>query len=149
MESKIPMSKKNIVGAAVVVLLAAYGGATWYMGESARKHYEEALEEAKGFLGPQAVGSHQYERGFWTSHAKLVLQWSPPAAADVDDAAVPPPIRIAVDSTLRHGPLDGSAEAALGLVEGPCSIVQVGKVCDAHGLLLQAPRPSSASILSR
>ena len=50
---------------------------------------------------------------------------------------------------LRHGPLDGSAEAALGLGECPCSIVQVGKVCDAHGLLLQAPRPSSASILSR
>ena len=112
MESKTPMSKKNIVGAAVVVLLAAYGGATWYMGESARKHYEEALEEAKGFLGPQAVVSHQYERGFWTSHAKLVLQWSPPAAADADDAPVPPPIRIAVDSTLRHGPLAGARVAA-------------------------------------
>lgn len=112
MEPKKPMSKKNIVGAAVVVALAAYGGATWYMGESARKQYEETLEEAKGFLGPQAVVSHQYERGFWASHAKLVLQWSPPAALDADDAPAPPPIRIAVDSTLRHGPLAGARLAA-------------------------------------
>lgn len=112
MESKTPMSKKNIVGAAVVVVLAAYGGATWYLGESARRHYEEALEEAKGFLGPQAVVSHQYERGFWTSHARLVLQWSAPTSADANDAPPASPIRIAVDSTLRHGPLAGARLAA-------------------------------------
>ena len=112
MESKTPMSKKNIVGAAVVVVLAAYGGATWYLGESARRHYEEALEEAKGFLGPQAVVSHMYERGFWTSHARLVLQWSAPTSADANDAPPASPIRIAVDSTLRHGPLAGARLAA-------------------------------------
>lgn len=104
------MHKKNIVGAAVALAIAAYGGATWYMGESARKHYEEVLEEAKVFLGPQAVVSNGYERGFWTSNAKLVLQWSPPASAEAGDA--PPSIRIAVDSTLRHGPLVGARLAA-------------------------------------
>lgn len=143
MESKIPMSKKNIVGAAVVVLLAAYGGATWYMGESARKHYEEALEEAKGFLGPQAVVSHQYERGFWTSHAKLVLQWSLPAAADADDAPVPQPIRIAVDSTLRHGPLAG-ARLAAAVVESRFAVEGLDE--NARQLLAKVSPPTLTTV---
>ena len=118
MESKTPMSKKNIVGAAVALALAAYGGATWYMGKAAHQHYEEALAEAKNFLGPQAVVSHEYQRGFWTSDAKLVLQWSPHALADADDAgdagdaSAPAAMRITVDSHLRHGPLAGARLAA-------------------------------------
>ena len=86
MESKTPMSKKNIVGRSVVVVPAPMGErpGTWV--NPARRHYEEALEEARGFPRPQAVVSHQYERGFWTSHARLVLQWSAPTSADASDA---------------------------------------------------------------
>lgn len=102
------MNKKVVVGAAAAVVLVVYGGSTWYMGESARKSYEEAIAQAREFLGPQAVLTHDYERGFWTSKAKLVLQWNPPATGQGADAQAAKPVRIVADSTLRHGPIAGA-----------------------------------------
>ena len=76
------MSKKTALGAAVALAVVAYGGATWYMGQRAQASYNEALEEVRKVLGAEAVVSQDYQKGFFSSQAKLVLQWTPPADAD-------------------------------------------------------------------
>ncbi len=108
------MKQKAVWGAAAVaVLCASYAGATWYMGQRAQSRYQEAVQDLRQWLGEEALVSQSYERGFWTSHAHLVLQWKPPADEDADQAAAPgQPVRLTVDSTVRHGPLAGARLAA-------------------------------------
>jgi len=108
------MNKKAAWGTAVVVLGAVYGGATWYLGERAQSRYQQALEEVRALLGDDALVSHSYERGFWTSNAQAVLQWTLPAADDADAAAATPAqtLRLTLGSTVRHGPLVGARMAA-------------------------------------
>ncbi|MDA8447154.1 YdgA family protein [Paracidovorax valerianellae] len=108
------MNKKTAIGAAVALVVVAYGGATWYMGQRAQASYDEALVELRKAVGPQAIVSEEYRKGFFTSQAKLVLQWTPPAAATKTDAGAPasPPLRLVVDSTVHHGPWAGRRFAA-------------------------------------
>ena len=126
------MNKKAVWGTAAVLVVAAYGGATWYLGEQAHSAYQEALNDVRKLLGPEVLVSQQYTQGFWSSQGQLVLQWTPPAAEedewdDEDNAApavAPRPIRITVENTVRHGPLAGWRPAAavietrIGAVEG-------------------------------
>eukprot|EP01034_Spumella_vulgaris_P001275 gene1275-1688_t len=104
------MSKKTALGAAVALAVVAYGGATWYMGQRAQASYNEALEEVRKVLGAEAVVSQDYQKGFFSSQAKLVLQWTPPADADASKPAQP--VRVVVSSAVRHGPLAGARLAA-------------------------------------
>ncbi|RLJ39056.1 YdgA family protein [Acidovorax sp. 106] len=104
------MSKKTALGAAVALAVVAYGGATWYMGQRAQASYNEALEEVRKVLGAEAVVSQDYQKGFFSSQAKLVLQWTPPADADASKPAEP--VRVVVSSAVRHGPLAGARLAA-------------------------------------
>lgn len=108
------MNKKIALGAAVGVLGAAYAGATWYAGERAQQRYQEALEEVRKVLGAESVVSQQYQRGFWASQAQTVLQWTPPAEPAEEGATPVPatPLRLRLDSTVRHGPLAGFKLAA-------------------------------------
>ena len=108
---KVLMKTKNVLGAAVALALVAYAGTTWYFGGEAQKRYEAALAKVQEVLGPRALVSHQYERGFWTSKAKAVVQWAPPPAseggADSASLATSQPIRLTVDTSVRNGPLVG------------------------------------------
>lgn len=106
------MKTKTVVGAAVVLVLISYAGATWYFGSKAQNGYEEALVKAQKFLGPKALVSHEYQRGFWTSNAKAVVRWKPSAQADDSNTLASLPMQMTVDSTLRHGPLVGARLAA-------------------------------------
>lgn len=108
------MNKKIALGSAVVLLGALYGGVTWYAGERAQQRYQEALEVVRKVMGADGVVSQQYQRGFWTSQAQTVLQWTPPAEPAEDGAAPVPatPLRLRLDSTVRHGPLAGFRLAA-------------------------------------
>ena len=128
------MNKKAVLGTAAVLLVAGYGAATWYLGERAHSAYQEAVEDARKLVGNEVLVSQQYTKGFWSSQAQLVLQWTPPASEDEEseegeeggDASAPPPqpIRVTVENTVRHGPLVGWRLAAavietrLGAVEG-------------------------------
>lgn len=121
------MNKKAVLGTAAVLVVAGYGAATWTMGERAHSAYQEALDEVRKLVGPEVLVSQQYTKGFWSSQGQLVLQWTPPAAEEEDEAAdaedadkdgaaakaVPPqPVRITVENTVRHGPLAGWRLAA-------------------------------------
>lgn len=108
------MNKKAALGAVAVLLGTLYGGTTWYLGGRAQSSYQQALEEARTLLGAGAVVSHNYERGFFTSHAQVVMQWTLPAAEGADAAAAAPAqtLRLTLGSTLRHGPVVGARLAA-------------------------------------
>ncbi len=108
------MNKKLAWGSAIVVLGGVYAGATWYAGERAQQRYQEALEEVRKVLGAEGVVSQQYQRGFWASQAQTVLQWTPPAEPAEEGATPVPatPLRLRLDSTVRHGPLAGFKLAA-------------------------------------
>lgn len=106
------MSKKTALGAAVALaVVAAYGGATWFMGRQAEASYLEAVEDVRKLLGNEAVVSQDYQKGFFSSQGRLVLQWAPPASADAGQPA-PQPLRIVATSQVRHGPLAGARLAA-------------------------------------
>ncbi len=115
------MNKKAVLGTAAVLVVAGYGAATWAMGQRAHSAYQEALVEVSKVFGPEVLVSQQYTKGFWSSQGQLVLQWTPPAPGEDDEAAeegdaaiagVPKPIRITVENTVRHGPLAGWRLAA-------------------------------------
>lgn len=130
------MNKKAVWGTAAVLLVAGYGAATWYFGERAHSAYLEGVEDARKLVGSEMLVSQQYTRGFWSSQAQLVLQWTPPVSEDAEDgdasAAAPQPIRVTVENTVRHGPLAGWRLAAavietrLGAVEGVGDSVRKG-----------------------
>lgn len=105
------MNKKTALGAAVALAVVAYGGTTWYLGQRAEASYQEALEDVRKVLGPEAVVSQDYQKGFFSSQAKLVLQWTPPPSDDGSQPA-PQPLRVVVNSAVRHGPLAGGHIAA-------------------------------------
>lgn len=98
------MSKKAVIGSAVVVLLAAYGGGTWYAGQRAEARVQEIMAEARELVGDAAKLTHEYKRGFFTSHLNTVLEWQESSAGAT--------IKVITDSTVRHGPLAGARFAA-------------------------------------
>ena len=107
-------NKKIAVAVGVALAIAAYGGTTWYAGQKAHASYAQAVAELRALLGAQTVVSEEYRKGFFSSQAKLVLQWSAPTEEGVQPVAgaVPKPVRLVVDTTVRHGPLAGGQLAA-------------------------------------
>lgn len=100
--------KKTILSASLVLAVAAYAGATWYVGQRVRADYEETVAKVREALGTRAVVVDEYQRGFFSSRAKLALQW--PSAEDIPEALQG--VQLVVDSQLRHGPLAGARLAA-------------------------------------
>ncbi|AVP57634.1 YdgA family protein [Pulveribacter suum] len=119
------------LAAAAVVAGAAYGAATWYSGRQVQTAYQQAIAELRTAIGPQAIITDEYRKGFFSAQAHLVLEWTPPAALadepqeddDEEDgerpaaapaapAAPAQPLRLVVDSDVRHGPLAGARLAA-------------------------------------
>lgn len=105
-------NKKIAVAVGVALAIAAYGGTTWYAGQKAHASYAQAVAELRALLGAQTVVSEEYRKGFFSSQAKLVLQWSAPTEDGVQPVAGAVPVRLVVDTTVRHGPLAGGQLAA-------------------------------------
>ncbi len=112
--------RKTVVAVGVLAALAAlYGGASWYSGRQAEQAWQRAVAELGTVVGPDAIAAQEYRRGVFSSQARLVLQWTPPASdRDDQDGAgtqatpAPRPLRLVVDSDVRHGPLPGARLAA-------------------------------------
>ena len=127
-------NKKTVLAAAVALAVVAYAGTTWYTGQRAQASYQAGVAELRKLLGDSAVVTDEYHKGFFSSKAHLVLEWKPgttaadAAAADAaaSDAAAasggPAPaegdapaaklLRLAVDTSVSHGPLAGAQLAA-------------------------------------
>ena len=118
------MSKMTWVAAAVALVVAGYGAGTWYSGDQTQKAFAEAAAELRHAVGKEAVVTESYEKGFFSSQAKWVLEWTPPPAktdaAETDGGEAKPaapatpskPMRLVMNSDIRHGPLAGGKLAA-------------------------------------
>ncbi|AVS70540.1 DUF945 domain-containing protein [Paracidovorax avenae] len=102
--------KVGVAVAVVAAVAAAYGGATWYLGQRAQAGYQDAVAELRKALGDDAVVSADYDQGFFSSKARLVMQWA--AAPAQEGRPASPPLRLVVDTVVRHGPLAGARVAA-------------------------------------
>lgn len=106
-------NKKTVLAAAVALVAVAYAGATWYAGQRVQSRYQEGIAELRKLLGEQAVAVDEYHKGFFSSQARLVLQWTPSAStSEQGDAAAAKPLRLVISSGVRHGPLAGARLAA-------------------------------------
>ena len=122
------MSKKTWVAAAVALVVAGYGAGTWYSGDQTQKAFADAAAELRHAVGKEAVVTETYEKGFFSSQAKWVLEWTPsapkaeaaehdgdevePAPAAAAPATPPKPMRLVMNSDIRHGPVAGGKLAA-------------------------------------
>lgn len=133
------MSKKR-VGVAVVGVVAAavvaYGGATWYVGQRVQTDYQEVVAELRKALGDDVVVSNDYDKGFFSSKARLVLRWAP--APHEEGGPAPEPLRLVVDSAVRHGPLAG-ARIAGAVIDSRFALE--GLDADAQARLAKASSP--------
>ena len=115
--------KKSAWAAAVVALGAAgYTGASWWFGQQIEEHYTAELDRVVPMLGTGQVVSHEYERGWFTSQARTVIELEVPEElfeSQKDDPPSPPDatpelrtLRLHLQDDVRHGPLPGWRLAA-------------------------------------
>ncbi|OKB64630.1 GTP-binding protein [Serratia marcescens] len=101
--------KKSLVAVSVIVVLgAAWTGASWYTGKLIEQHMGEVVDNANGQLKaylPKAgvkLSYENYQRGLFNSQVRLVLR------ADGNDAAngaeLKPGDEVAFLETIDHGP---------------------------------------------
>ncbi|RYF27426.1 MAG: DUF945 domain-containing protein [Comamonadaceae bacterium] len=136
------MSNKKMgvaAAVAVAVVAVAYGGGTWYLGQRTEAKYQDAVAELRKALGAEAVVSDEYHRGFLSSQARLVLQWT----AKPVEGAPAQPLRVVVNSDVRHGPLAG-ARIAAAVVESRFALE--GLDAKATALLAKATSPTLTSV---
>jgi uncharacterized protein YdgA (DUF945 family) len=108
-EYKVKMKKSTGVIGVVVVLGAAYLGATWYVGKEAQKTIEQAVAQANTrlarYLGPEAaggvkIGIADYQRRFFSSDVVYTVHMKDPDGKPLD---------LALHDHLQHGPFPLSA----------------------------------------
>jgi uncharacterized protein YdgA (DUF945 family) len=103
------MKKSTGVIGVVVVLGAAYLGATWYVGKEAQTTIEQAVAQANTrlarYLGPDTsggvkIGIADYQRGFFSSDVVYTVHMKDPEGK---------PVELALHDHLQHGPFPLSA----------------------------------------
>ena len=120
------MSKlTKIAAAAAVIAAAGYAGASWWMGQQAEHHTDQALNWVKDKLGEHAVVQSNYQRGLFSDENTIVVELKrPPKAAQsaaakageghesqaessresqADSSAPLPPVRFHISQHVSHG----------------------------------------------
>ena len=101
--------KKSLVAVSVIVVLgAAWTGASWYTGKQIEQHMGEVVDNANGQLKaylPKAgvkLSYENYQRGLFNSQVRLVLRSDGSDAAN--GAELKPGDEVAFLETIDHGP---------------------------------------------
>jgi uncharacterized protein YdgA (DUF945 family) len=103
------MNRAAVAGVGVVVVLgAAYLGATAWSGQQTQARYHEQMARAQARLPFIRISEEKFDKGFFTSTSTTTLRFGCASATDKDGPSV------TVISTIHHGPLaDGSLAAAV------------------------------------
>ena len=125
--------KKTVWAAAAFALSAAgYAAASWWTGQQIEQHHAAEFDRAIPMMGTGDVVSREYDRGWFTSKARTVVEFEVPeelfkpltkeraaepqeAPAESAKAPVEPAtrtIRVHLQDDIRHGPLPGWRLAA-------------------------------------
>ncbi|MDU4175660.1 MAG: YdgA family protein, partial [Serratia liquefaciens] len=101
--------KKSLVAVSVIVVLgAAWTGASWYTGKLIEQRMGEVVENAnsqlKAYLPKAGVklGYENYQRGIFSSKIRYVLRAD--GSITTDDAPLKPGDEVAFQETIDHGP---------------------------------------------
>ncbi|WP_017346096.1 YdgA family protein [Pantoea sp. A4] len=101
------MKKSNIAVGVIVALGVLWTGAAWFTGKQLESHKDELVQQANARLqswGPASTLTltyQDYQRGIFSSHAKVVIQAT---AQTADNAWLKPGQSIVLDETIDHGP---------------------------------------------
>ena len=118
------MKKTAWAAAAVAVAAIGYTGASWTLGQQIEQRYTEEYDRVLPMLGTDDVVSHDYERGWFTSIGRTVLEFEVPqelfesqneraqAPAASEAEARFRTVRLHLEDRVRHGPLPGWRIAA-------------------------------------
>ena len=101
--------KKSLVAVSVIVVLgAAWTGASWYTGKLIEQRMGEVVDNAnsqlKAYLPKAGVklGYENYQRGIFSSKIRYVLRAD--GSVTTDDAPLKPGDEVAFQETIDHGP---------------------------------------------
>lgn len=147
--------KKTAWAAAVVALGAAgYTGASWWFGQQIEQHHAAELDRAIPLLGTGDVVSRDYDRGWFSSQARTVIEFEipedlfgsmdgqQPASPDAEPAMRT--VRLHLQDDVRHGPLPGWRLAAATIAS---RLTEVEGIDDAtRKAFAAASAPSMSSV---
>lgn len=101
------MKKTNVAVGVIIALGVIWTGAAWFTGKQLESHMDELVQNANTQLNAYAPNSRlkvsyqDYQRGVFSSKAKLVLQAS---SQTEDNALLKPGQSIVFNETIDHGP---------------------------------------------
>ena len=96
------MSIVQKVAVGAVVVAAAWGGATLYIGTQAEKQYNALLDRIEQEFPALTIKERQFERSFLSSHAKVTLQAD---FAELFDVPAGNNDALTLETHIQHGPL--------------------------------------------
>ena len=103
--------KKTIVAAAVLV--AAYIGASWWMGKNVEQQHQQWMRQSHALWGDDIDVKTTYERGLFSATSTSVIRVKPGLLGadrgDLEDAA------LKLHEDIRHGPFPGLRLAAASI----------------------------------
>jgi len=119
--------KKSLVAVSVIVVLgAAWTGASWYTGKLIEQRMGEVVDNAnsqlKAYLPKAGVklGYENYQRGIFSSKIRYVLRAD--GSVTTDDAALKPGDEVAFLETIDHGPFPFAQLKKFNLVPSMASV---------------------------
>ncbi|WP_312242182.1 YdgA family protein [Pantoea sp.] len=101
------MKKTKIAVGVVVALGIIWTGAAWFTGKQLENHMDELVQNANARLNALSPNSRlnlsyqDYQRGIFSSHAKLVIQAT---SQTEDNALLKPGQSVVLNETIDHGP---------------------------------------------
>ncbi|HGM8661287.1 TPA: YdgA family protein, partial [Serratia odorifera] len=119
--------KKSLVAVGVIVVLgAAWTGASWYTGKLIEQRMGEVVANAntqlKAYLPKAGVklGYENYQRGLFSSQVRYVLRAD--GTISGDDAALQPGDELAFLETIDHGPFPFAQLKKFNLIPSMASV---------------------------
>ena len=113
------MLKKILIGV-IAALVLLYPLATWLIGFSIERRFDDVLVQVRERAAPYAtVVGHQFRRGWYTSQEEMTLEFlhDVPAIMPGAGATAAAPLRMTVRNVIHHGPICGADCVGLARVD--------------------------------
>jgi uncharacterized protein YdgA (DUF945 family) len=119
--------KKSLVAVSVIVVLgAAWTGASWYTGKQIQQHMDQVMDNANSQLSTYNAGLKlsitDYQRGLFSSRVHMTLRSANANKNAADATAAQTPEEISVIETIDHGPFPTTQLKKLNLLPSMASV---------------------------
>ena len=106
------MKKIVLILVIVLICIAGWAGATYVIGGQIQQRYQDSITRLEQW-GPFHLTSESYQRGFLSSCARTLMEFSVPVPAEDEGAVETRTLRLTFEHQLRHGPLPGGGGFSL------------------------------------